>query len=366
MRLMLLHHDPSAPVLLAGGGGVVGRRLAPLLIELDARPLLIGGRSAERAEHSLSAVRAAGGEAHFVALDLAAPPAAEALSVSAVVGLVNDPQDRLLSAPASAGVPYVDITRWTTRLASAIARVALTGARAPLVFASGWMGGLLPRVAALLAHELGGAVDAIEGAIRYALADASGADSVEYVDRLWIPFDVTQDGCLVTVRPLADARRVTVVDRATVVRRLDTPEQWTLPLTLGASSVAVRLGLDSPVANSLLGLLSRIRFFRWFASERFRDFRRSLLWAPGTEARAGAPAAFRVDVTNRDGARRGMSLVSSRGQAQLTAVGAWLGLRYALAQSTRAGVHFPEQDPENAALCGLLERAGVSMVRSWP
>ena len=360
----MLQLDHEAPILLVGGGGVVGRRLAPLLTRFEARPLLIAGRSRERAAATIGAVQALGGEASFAALDLAGPVGT--WSVAAVICLVNDPQDKLLLAAVGAGVPFVDITRWTTRLASAVARVTLAEARAPVVLASGWMGGLLPRVAALLAGEIGGAIDSVDGAVRYALADASGADSIEYIDRLWIPFDVTLGGRAVTVSPLSEARCVSVAGRRTIVRRFDTPEQWSLPLTLGASSVAVRLGFDHALAGTALAFLSRIGFFRWFAAERFRALRHALLRTKGAEHRSGAPAAFRVDVTNTDGVARGMSLSTADGQAGLTAVGAWLAARFALSAATPAGVSFPEQDPDNASLLQLLQRAGVTAVRGSP
>jgi hypothetical protein len=356
--------DARAPVVLVGGGGVVGQRLAPLLSMLEGRPLVIAGRSAEHAALTLAAVRAAGGDARFLPLDLAAP--AGRLAASAVLGLVNDPHDALLLAAVGAGVPFVDITRWTTRLAVAVGRVALAGARAPVILASGWMGGLLARAAALLAQEIGGAVDIVDGAVRYALDDASGADSVMYIDRLWIPFDATCAGQLTTVAPLTELRRVDIAGQRTSVRRFDTPDQWTLPLTLGARSAAVRLGFDHAGAGVALAWMARLGLFRLLAGDRFRSLRHALLRDNAAGVRPGSPAAFRVDVTNTDGLARGLSLSKPDGQAALTAVGAWLALRFALAQPSFAGVRFPEQDPDNASLVGLVERAGVSVSWSSP
>lgn len=360
----MFRYEPNAPVALVGGAGVVGQRLAPLLAKLEGRPLLIAGRSEERAAASLAAARAAGGEAQFAALDLSSP--SQTRAVSAVVGLVNDPDDLLLMAAVRAGVPFVDITRWTARLAAALGRVLTVGPRAPVVLASGWMAGLLARVAALLAHEVGGAIEGVDGAVRYALDDASGPDSVAYMDRLWLPFEVTRAGKPFTVSPLTEVRRVAIAGQLTSVRRFDTPEQWSLPLTLGARSAAVRLGFDHESAGLGLALLARLGILRLFAAPRFRSLRHALLRDQGASARRGSLAAFRVDVVNSDGLARGLALSKADGQAALTAVGAWLSLRFALAQPSFAGVRFPEQDPDNASLVALVERCGVSVTRSSP
>jgi hypothetical protein len=205
------------------------------------------------------------------------------------------------------------------------------------------MGGLLPRVAAMLAREVGGAIDIIDGAVRYALDDAVGADSVAYIDRLWIPFDVTRDGQPVNVAPLTEARHVAIAGKQTIVRRFDTPEQWSLPLTLGARNAAVRLGFDRAGAGPALGLLARLGIMRWFAADRFRSLRHALLHDKRASLRPGSAAASRVDVTNTDNVARGLSLSTQNGQAMLTAVGAWLSLRFALAQPTFAGVRFPSK-----------------------
>jgi hypothetical protein len=165
------------------------------------------------------------------------------------------------------------------------------------------------------------------------------------------------------VSPFSEARRVDVAGQSTRVRRFDTPDQWSLPMTLGARSVAVRIGFDSGPMTGALAFLVRLGFFRWFAGERFRALRHALLRSAGAEMRPGAPAAFRVDVVGESGERRALTLSKPDGQAALTAVGAWLATRLALSEPGFAGVRFPEQDPDNVQLLSLLARAGVGVAR---
>ncbi|MFE7593648.1 hypothetical protein ACFU6K_30025, partial [Kitasatospora sp. NPDC057512] len=104
-----LRHNPDGPVLLVGGYGTVGTELARLAS--PAWPLLLTGRSERRG----GALAAELDGATARRWDLADPEPFTA-AVRAVVGVVNDPDDRVLRAAVRAGVPYVDVTRWTARL----------------------------------------------------------------------------------------------------------------------------------------------------------------------------------------------------------------------------------------------------------
>lgn len=210
-------------------------------------------------------------------------PAPFHAAVRAVVGSVNDPEDRVLRAAVAAGVPYVDITRWTARLQRAAALAATLRPTAPVLLSSAWMGGVSSLVAAALAARLGGA-DTVETAIRWDTADRAGTDSVEFMDRLGIPFEVVDAGRRRLAVPLSDTRTVLVGADRTRVARIDTPEQFTLPLTLGTATAATRIGFSSAAATSALLAARRAGFFRWGGGER---------WAPPA-ARCSTPPAKAV------------------------------------------------------------------------
>jgi hypothetical protein len=360
--LMSFAHAADGPIVLVGGSGVVGRALAPLLGRLESREIVVAGRTEANAAPVIESVRTLGRDARFASYAIG-EESSNRLPASVVVGLVNDPADHLLQAAYSAGVPSVDITRWTTRMVGAWGRISLARPKSAVVFSSGWMAGLVARAAAALTYELAEPVSDVQGAIRYALSDASGADSVEYMDRLWVPFDVWDQGRPKTVMPFTEKRKVSIAGQSTVVRRFDTPEQFTLPLTLAAETVAVRMGFDSGVAGAVLAALVRVGFFRWFCADRFSKLRHAVLRTPGAEHRSGARASFRVDVRGRSGSTRSVSLSSEAGQAALTAVGTWLSVRWLLHESTLTGAHFPEQDTANRSLWDLISRAGVQMSR---
>jgi hypothetical protein len=279
-----------------------------------------------------------------------------------VVVLVNDPVDRLLRACVRADIPWVDITRWTARVQQALALVAVEPPRAPVVLASGWMGGVVPLVGAALARELGGA-SSIHTSILYDLADRAGEDSIEFMDRMDVAFEVTEEGRRQRVEPLTGARRVELAGRPRRVLRLDTPEQLTLPMVLGARTVSTRIGFSDEPATLALQLLQGLGLFHLLRGERFRGLRRALLRSSGR----GGRAVVRIEVSS-GGESRMITLVDERGQAHLTAAGATLALERALGLDGDAppqGVAFPEQTPSPERALAALRSLGVELeVRS--
>ncbi|WP_435592100.1 saccharopine dehydrogenase [Nocardia sp. bgisy118] len=343
-----LEFDANGPVLLVGGYGTVGAELARLAA--PSLPLLLTGRSVERGRDLAAATGAA-----LRVWDLSDPAPFRA-RVRAVVSAVNDPDDRVLRAAIVGGAPLVDITRWTARLQRAATVAAMLNPVAPVLLSSAWMGGVTSLVAAHLAEELGGA-DTVEVAIRWDLRDRAGADSVEFMDRLGLDYEVVQDGQRHTIMPLTDSRRVRIGDTLTRVVRIDTPEQFTLPLTLGTVTAATRIGFSSAASTSALLAVKRLGFFRWGRGDCFTGARRALLYAPG----AGGTAQVRVDVT-RDGLTRRAVVTDPAGQAHLTAVGAFLGVRRVLGLDgapAANGVRFPEQTPVPSHVPDALAAYGV-------
>lgn len=350
-----LTFDPAGPVVLAGGAGVVGRALAPLVARLDGREVVIAARDADRARRVVERVTSSGGQARHLVWQRGGTLNTRA---SVVVGLLNDPSDVLLRQAVDAGVPFVDITRWTSRLQQTLGRLQWAPPTAPVVLASGWMGGLLPRVARALAQ--GYDVVRVVGSIRFSLADASGADSVEYMDRLWVPFDVPGSDGSGIIEPYGTQGFVTIDGARTWVGRFDTPEQWTLPLSAMLPSttipaVSVSIGFDNVWLSRATGLLVWLGVFRLLRSERFRSVRRGLLRETGAEQRAPARAAFRVDVVTRDAGVVSRT-IHHAGQADLTAVGALLAIRQA--RRSAPGVWLPEHDVDDN-LWNELVAAGV-------
>ncbi|MEU3655453.1 saccharopine dehydrogenase [Streptomyces sp. NPDC032161] len=346
-----LFFDADGPVLLVGGYGTVGAELARMAA--PSWPLVLTGRTVRRGQRLADETGA-----ELRAWDLTDPTPFRA-GVSAVAGVVNDPDDRVLRAAIHGGVPFVDVTRWTTRVQRAATVAALARPTAPVLLSSAWMGGVTSLVAACLGDRLGGA-DTVDVAIRWDLGDRAGADSVEFMDRLGLDFEVVRDGERRTVMPLSDVRRVRIGESPTRVARIDTPEQFTLPLTLGATTATTRIGFSSPASTVALLAAKRLGFFRWGRGDRFTGARRGLLYAPGE----GGTAQLRVDVVH-EGDALSATVTDQAGQAHLTALGALMGLRRVRGEDgapAPSGVVFPEQLPNPQSVPSDLAAQGVDLV----
>lgn len=347
----------TGSVLIAGGYGLVGAQLAELLRERHPElPLTLGGRRPDSAGALARRL-----DASVVALDAThADPLAGLARPRAVIATVNDPHDHLLLSAVRGGIPYVDITRWTSLLRRAALRTSLAEPRAPVMLWSAWMAGVAPLAARACARGLG-PLESIEVSILYELKDRAGENSVEYMDRLAEPFETTLGGRPQTVRPLSDGRRVAFPGGARArVYRLDTPEQATLPLTTGAATVTTRIGFDSGSSTLALVAMRRSGLLGLLARPRFTKVRRALLYSSGQ----GGAARLVVEVTGQAGARRA-EITDPRGQAHLTAVGATIAAERALdldgAGAEPAGVRLPEQHPDIDRALELLRAHGVEI-----
>lgn len=349
-----LQLDVNGPVLVVGGYGTVGGDLTRLAA--PSWPLLLTGRTPEKGQALADEVGA-----EVRRWDLSDPEPFSA-RVRAVISTVNDPDDRVMLAALRGGVPYVDITRWTARLQRATALAAVHPPKAPVLLSSSWMGGVSALVTAALAAELGGAAEA-RIAIRYDLKDRAGTDSVEFMDRLGLDYEVTENGQRQMVMPLSDAGFVEIGEHRTKVARIDTPEQFTLPLVLGLDTAITRIGFSANSSTSTLLALKKTGFFRWGRGDSFEKTRRSMLYSPGE----GGSALLRIDVRGRGGERRTAVIKDVAGQAHLTALGGLLGLRRVLgADGAEAptGVVFPEMTPVPQDVVSALEKAGVEVTVS--
>ncbi|MET1079968.1 MAG: hypothetical protein ABWY06_18295 [Pseudomonas sp.] len=349
----------SEPLLIAGATGMVGHQLVRLLRQAHPDlPLLLASRTLAKAEQLALEV----GHAQAVRMDVAQDRPLAGIRPRAVVALVNDPGDRLLRDALQAGSAYLDITRWTALLPSALELVRVAAPR-PVLLASGWMAGLVSTLALLATQSLS-QVERIDLSVLYGLNDRSGPDSVEYMARLTTPFEVREDGQSLRCKPYSDPRSVRFPGgRQARAYRFDSPDTLILPAATGARSVSARIAFDDRLSMPLLIALSRSGLWDLFSAPRFRRLRHAILHNPGT----GAAHEFVLQLQGLD--RHGKPLSQSievqdpLGQTHLTAVGALLQVERLLgldgAAPPVAGEHYPSSARTLPSLLQRLREQGV-------
>jgi short subunit dehydrogenase-like uncharacterized protein len=350
---------PGARILLAGGYGLVGAQVATLAAKYHPQAeLLIGGRNPAKGE----ALAAALGRAKSVLVDTHAhsPLVGVDGRIDAVLGLVHDDSDFVLNACIARGIPYADITRGPAAAMRAYASLSLGPAlTAPVLFSSNWMAG----VPAILAMHMAlgfAKVEAIELSLLFYGADRVGPDSSDASGALAEPFAARIGGTWRNVPSMSDGRRVRFPSGlARKVYRMNMADVVTLAQASGADDVAVRLGLDSPATLAAMRLA--LRFGLWPLMAR-------LSGQPGQNPGKGARHEMVIEVrgvtANGQAGIRRASVLDSRGQAHLTAIGALAALE-AIAglgrPALRPGPALPETAPDGARLLALLQGEGVEV-----
>lgn len=352
-------------ILIAGGYGVVGAQVAELLRRRNpSLGLTIAGRSPDKARALASSLGHAGG----AAFDVNDPASVSRLPErpSLVLLAVNDLRDVTARSCLAEGIPVVDITRWTARVRDLEALCRQSPPRAPVVQGSSWMA-CIPGALARAEVEGWETVESIELSILYSLSDRSGEDSVEYMDRLHLPFPVTRRGRGDTAVPFVEHRRSRFAsDVEATVYRFDTPDQHILPRRSGAASVAAYIAFDDRTTTTAFWLLVRSGLWGLLSGERFTSLRRSLLHSPGS----GGPHHVRVDLAGRrDGhdVRTVLQLADPRGQTHLTALGAALQAEWVLGlrgfSAPGPGLVYGEDMGPIAIVEAALAEEGVVVLR---
>lgn len=346
-------------ILIVGGYGVVGLQLAALIRKRNPeQPLLLAGRSRVAADAAAAKICHARG----VAIDVtrADPLAGLDTLPGAIVAAVNDPDNALMKAAIVRGIPYVDITRWTERLMGAHALATSMAPASSVTLGSSWMAGVSAIIARRLCEGLGD-IDTLDTTILFRLGDKAGPNSVEYADRLSIPFRVWRQGRWRKVKPLTGPVRA-VFPSGEIARayRFDEPSQETLVGITGAKSISSRIAYDSASTTRSMVFMVRSGLWALISGKMFTRFRHSLIYHPGE----GAAHEFLVDVTG-DGAMRQARLLDPEGQTHLTAIGAYIQLSEVAGLEGRTvrrpGVHFPEYETDFAFARDILMQEDVRL-----
>jgi len=357
-----MKNENSNAVLIAGGYGVVGSQIAEIIRQRHPTiPLLLGGRNPNHAKALVQRL----GNAEAVALDLESTSPLEGLSFkpAAVLNVVNDPHDYLLLDCARRGVSYVDITRWTERMSAAVVSVSLEELRAPVMLGSAWMAGVAV-ILAQAASESFSEIDNIDLDILFAMADKAGPNSAEYMDRLSIPFNIRVNGKTEPRMPFSEPKTVDFPGGYSgKVFRFDTPDQLTLPSTVGAKSVSGRIGFDSASATGSLAFMARSGIMKLLDRPMFDGLRRGLLYNPGDGA--AHEIVIEIEGKDREGrpSKQRITVLDPMGQTHLTACGATIQLERVLGldglSAPESGIHFPEKGANIDAALNLLRDNGV-------
>jgi saccharopine dehydrogenase-like NADP-dependent oxidoreductase len=247
-------------ILIAGGYGVVGRRIAASLAPRFPGRTVIAGRHEDRAA-SLTAQIGHGARARLLELSDRSSIDAALAGVGTVMVCVADHELHLLRAAIARGLAYTDIA---PRLAfwkgaeEMNADARRTGAR--IVLGAGLSPGISNMMAKQLATELGGA-ERIETSILLSLGDEFGPDSLRHVlESVSQSFTVLEDGRERRAAPFSHGRQVAFPEPVGPKTAYLFP--WSdvvyYPTTLGVRTAVGRFALEPPWMGLLASILVKV------------------------------------------------------------------------------------------------------------
>ena len=330
-------------ILIAGGYGVVGQRIAAELAP-DYR-VIVAGRRLEHAEATAAAI------GHGVCgrqLDATseASIAAALADIALIVSCIDQPQRGLLHAAIARGLRYTDITPHLVELGRGAAYEEIgataraSGAR--IVLGTGIVPGISNVIVRAVADRLGGA-EVIETSLLLSASDAAGPAAFDYfLQELTMPFEVHLDGADRPARAFSDPRLIEFPPPFGLRSAYLFPfsDQVLYPRTMGARTAVTRLAIEPAGLGRLLGAAVRLGAARLVARERVRNLltRRRSDRLPSE----GRRFALRVDLHHHG--RSAHATLVGDAQADAAAAGASAIVRSMMeGEISEPGAWMPEQ-----------------------
>ena len=299
-------------ILIVGGYGVVGSRIAEILRRTHGRAVVVAGRNPERARGERSR--------HIDVYDEASIEHALE-GVSLVVACTRQRNASLLRAVVRHGIAYTSIAPpWIEPAALTPLREQAVHTGARIVLAAGIEPGI-SSVLARIGADYVGKVETIETALLLGVGDAYGADSMAFIlDEIAQRYAILLDGVPTPTYAFERSKRVEFPAPIGVRRAFTMPfrDQLYYPTTLGARTSVARLALDPPWLGAIVAALTR-------AGARALVQRRSQTMHGAIERlrrRYARHDRFALVVDVRGSDRVARSTLIGRAQARATAVGA--------------------------------------------
>ena len=332
----------TGDLLIVGGYGVVGRRIAALLAPDFPGRVVIAGRKLDSAQSTCSAI-GSGTRARRVDVDSRESVEAALDDVEVVVSCVDQREPYLVQACARRGLGYTDITPhlvFRTDIDTLDHQAHQSGAR--LLLGAGLAPGFANMMAAWLIRHVGPA-QGIETTVLLSLDDEYGPASTEFLlETLTRPFDIV-DGNSRTVSPFSEP--VPVVFPSPVGKRtaylFPSSDVVSYPKTLGVRTAIGRYALNPNWLGPVVSALGRYELAR-FLRGRLRAREGGVLsWLKRLSTGSDA---FGLIVTATSPTWTASLALTGRHQADATAVSAAeFGRRLCNREVHRTGVTFSEE-----------------------
>ena len=254
----------NGDILITGGYGIVGRRIAADLAPDYPGRVVAAGRSGEKAAQ-LAVELGHGTRGRRIDVGDPASVTAGLAGVGVAVNCIDQPDATLLRAAIARGLAYTDIAPQLVRRRPGEAMKAeanRTGAR--IVLGAGLAPGISSMLARLGADRVG-TVEGVASNVLLSVGDSYGPASRAYIlEEIALPYSVLIGGREIPARAFVGAARIQFpppLGRRTAYL-FPFSDQVFFPQNLGARTALSRLALNPAWLGRLLSALARLGFPR--------------------------------------------------------------------------------------------------------
>ncbi|WP_068944089.1 saccharopine dehydrogenase family protein [Chryseobacterium timonianum] len=325
-------------ILIIGGNGLVGKTIVRILHTRNPHlNIFIGGRKG-------------GSTGRHLTIDVTDPSSFQVITdnkINLIILSVNDKSDHILKYAIENHIDYLDITKPTPDLVKAYAIAGKSDISSRIVFSSGWMGGIVPGLVNILSKD-NADVRGVKLFVYYSVKDLAGESSAHFMaENVAVPFHDYKNDQPNSIRHFLNTEAFDFsfgIGKRNAYN-FDVPDLYILNKVERVPNVSVKMTYSSKFITWLLGTFQYIRLFDILSLKE----RRKIFGTSGN----GDQAVFEILVHDKNGHKK-LSLQSTKGQAELTALSAVLHTEELLRNPHEHNVYFSHQLHEPISLLAQL------------
>lgn len=314
-------------ILIIGGNGMVGKTIARIFRSRNPQHrIFIGSRKEGKTENDL-------------VIDVTKPQTFQTIlehEIHLIVLSVNDKEDHILRFAIANNIDYLDITKPTPDLIRAYNFAQTQKINSRIVFSSGWMGGIVAGLVNTFSNE-NQKIDDVQVFVYYSVKDKAGESSAHFMaENVAKPFVMYKNNRPFAVRHFLNTEYFNYsfgIGRRKVYN-FDVPDLFILNAIEKIPNVRVKMTYNSKFITWLLGGFQQWRIFNILSLKE----RKMIFGSSGK----GDQSVFEIVIKMNDVIKR-ISLKSSKGQAELTALSAVLHAEKLLNTSPENKIYFSHQ-----------------------
>ncbi|BAP32698.1 saccharopine dehydrogenase [Chryseobacterium sp. StRB126] len=325
-------------ILIIGGNGLVGKTIARILQTRNPHfNIFVGGRKGENVNKSLK-------------IDVTDPSTFQVINdkkINFIILSVNDKSDQVLRFAIANQIDYLDITKPTPDLVKAYDIARRSDIKSRIVFSSGWMGGIVPGLVNVLSKDTND-TEVVKLFVYYSVKDLAGESSAHFMaENVAVPFHDYKNDQPNLIRHFLNTETYDFsfgIGKRNAYN-FDVPDLYILNKVERIPNVSVKMTYNSKFITWLLGSFQYLKIFNILSLKE----RKMIFGSSGN----GDQAVFEVVVQDKNGDKK-LSLQSTKGQAELTALSAVLHTEELLRNPHESNIYFSHQLHEPLSLLAQL------------